>query len=139
MLFKKFDIKLFVVSILQFNNTTLTCEVDISSASKLDQKSIFYFIPTQIVPHVFILTWKFDYLEDFKKKVKQKYLSKMTDQLSDKQIDELKEAFGIFDKSSGMTILLKYIGHNPSEEETKALIAQTSNNEHLQIFKLSFH
>ena len=81
MLFKKFDIKLFVVSILQFNNTTLTCEVDISWASKLDQKSIFYFIPTQIAPHIFIFTWKFDCLEDFKKKVKHKYLSKMTDQL----------------------------------------------------------
>jgi calcium-binding protein CML len=58
----------------------------------------------------------------------------MTDQLSDKQIDELKEAFGIFDKSTGMInvkdlpILLKSIGHNPSEEETKALIAQVRDN-----------
>jgi len=53
-----------------------------------------------------------------------------TDQLSDQQIDELKEAFGIFDKATGMInvkdlpVLLKSIGHNPSEEETKTLISQ---------------
>ena len=55
-----------------------------------------------------------------------------TDQLTDQQIDELKEAFGIFDKATGMIsvkdlpILLKSIGHNPSEEETKTLISQVN-------------
>jgi hypothetical protein len=56
----------------------------------------------------------------------------MTDELSDKQIDELKEAFGLYEESGGvikvkdLPALLKAIGHNPSEEETKNLIAQVS-------------
>ena len=45
----------------------------------------------------------------------------MTDQLSDQQIDELKQAFGIFDKGTGETIFFVlfcvfFLPHLPSPE-----------------------
>ena len=58
----------------------------------------------------------------------------MSDKLSDTQIEELKEAFGLFDKESGLIEirelpnLLKAIGQNPSEDEIRILIEQVSND-----------
>jgi calmodulin len=54
----------------------------------------------------------------------------MTEKLSDTQIEELKEAFGLFDNNSGLieirelSNLLKTIGQNPSEDEIKIIIDQ---------------
>ena len=54
----------------------------------------------------------------------------MTDQLSDEQIDELKDAFNIFGKNVGfismkdLPALLKTIGPNPAEEDTRNLFGE---------------
>ena len=59
----------------------------------------------------------------------------MVDKLSDKQIEELKEAFALFDENSGMidirdlSGLLKAIGHNPSEDEIRILIEQVNTGD----------
>ncbi len=55
----------------------------------------------------------------------------MVDNLSDNQIEELKEAFNLFDKKNtgnisvkDLTNLLRIIGHNISADESKNLLIQ---------------
>jgi len=58
-------------------------------------------------------------------------VAKMAHLLTDNQIDELKEAFNVFDKQNtgiisvkDLTNLLRIIGHNISAEESKNLLIQ---------------
>ena len=55
----------------------------------------------------------------------------MADTLTDAQIEELKELFNLFDrnqdgmiKTNDLVAVLRSLGQNPGEEETKILIAQ---------------
>ena len=56
----------------------------------------------------------------------------MTDQLSDKQIEELKSAFGLYDHHSGsveireLGNLLRAIGQNPRTEEIRTIMQQVT-------------
>ena len=66
----------------------------------------------------------------------------MSDKLSDRQIEELKEAFSLYEDRSGMidirdlSSLLKAIGNNPSQDEIRILIDQVPST--LAFFSLHF-
>ena len=59
--------------------------------------------------------------------------TKMSQQLDEKQIEELREAFGMFhDHASGLMSvrdlpdLLRSLGHNPNKDEMRAIISEVS-------------
>ncbi len=63
----------------------------------------------------------------------------MADQLSDKAIDELKEAFALFDFNNDgvmsikdLPALLRSLGQNPKDEDIKALSQQVFISLHME-------
>jgi len=59
----------------------------------------------------------------------------VADQLTEDQIEEFKEAFGLFDKdgdgtitSKELTLVMRGLGQNPTEEEVRSMIAEVDSD-----------